>query len=92
MAEQKTTTRTCEAMTTTRIPYQLPPNTYRGRCGKPSISDSGMPMCKRHKKLQLRSLINVSFKQLQRGNNDVNAGVSRRVYIEALEAQLKELG
>jgi hypothetical protein len=91
MTEQKTT-RSCEAVTTTRLPYQLPPNTYHGPCGKPSITESGQPMCKRHKKLQIKNLINASFKQIQRGQNDAIGGTSRWAYIQTLETQLKELG
>ena len=82
--------RKCHLMISKRDPNKLPPNVYRIRCGRPAHSETGVPTCAYHKKVEARALVRSIEKRIMYSRSEIERQDLRKYHSVAM-ARLKEL-
>ena len=82
--------RKCHLMISKRDPNKLPPNIYRIRCGRPAHSETGVPTCAYHKKVEARALVRSIEKRIMYSRSEIERQDLRKYHYHAV-AQLQRL-
>ena len=82
--------RKCHIQITKRDPNRLPPNIDRISCGKPSHSETGVPTCTYHKKVEAKALIRSIEKRITGSRSEIERQDLRKYHHHAV-AMLQRL-